>query len=37
MDKVSIAQFLNEQIPDLVAVYQFGSQARGTACPTMWM
>ena len=36
MEKVSIAQFLNEQIPDLVAVYQFGSQTRGT-CPTIWM
>ena len=37
MDKVSITQFLNEQIPDLLAVYHFGSQARGTACPTIWM
>jgi len=36
MEKISIAQFLNEQIPHLVAVYQFGSQARGT-CPTIWM
>ena len=34
MDEVSITQFLHEQIPDLVAVYQFGSQARGTARPT---
>ena len=34
MNTPSITQFLNEQIPDLVAVYQFGSQARGTARPT---
>ena len=34
MEKVSITQFLNEQIPDLIAIYQFGSQARGTVRPT---
>ena len=34
MNTPSITQFLNEQSPDLVAVYQFGSQARGTARPT---
>lgn len=34
MDTPSITQFLNERILDLVAVYQFGSQARGTARPT---
>lgn len=33
MDTRSITQFLNERIPDLIAVYQFGSQARGTARP----
>jgi len=34
MEKVSITQFLNEHIPDLIAIYQFGSQAHGTARPT---
>ena len=33
MDTLSIIEFLNERIPDLVAVYQFGSQVRGTARP----
>ena len=33
MDTGSITQFLYKRIPDLVAVYQFGSQARGTARP----
>ena len=33
MEKVSITQFLTEHIPDLIAIYQFGSQAQGTARP----
>lgn len=33
MEKVSITQFLNEHIPDLIAIYQFGSQVHGTARP----
>lgn len=33
MEKVSITQFLTEHIPDLIAIYQFGSQVHGTARP----
>ena len=33
MEKVSITQFLNQHIPDLIAIYQFGSQVHGTARP----
>ena len=33
MDIQPITRFLSEQIPDLLAIYQFGSQAQGTARP----
>lgn len=33
MNLQALPQFLSEQIPDLLATYQFGSQAQGTARP----
>ena len=33
MDIQAITRFLSEQIPDLLVLYQFGSQAQGTARP----
>lgn len=34
MDSHLITELLNRHIPRLIAIYQFGSQARGTARPT---
>lgn len=34
MDSHLITESLNRHIPRLIAIYQFGSQARGTARPT---
>lgn len=34
MDTHMIVQFLNQHIPDMIAIYQFGSQVHGTARPT---
>ncbi|MCE3222384.1 MAG: putative Nucleotidyltransferase [Nitrospira sp.] len=34
MDAGMIGQFLNQHIPNVIAIYQFGSQAHGTARPT---
>lgn len=31
MTSTTITQFLTERIPELIAIYQFGSQARGNA------
>lgn len=33
MDGHVITEFLNRHIPHIIAIYQFGSQARGTARP----
>ncbi len=33
MNSATIVQFLRGHIPDLVAIYQFGSQVRGDATP----
>jgi predicted nucleotidyltransferase len=33
MDNHVITEFLNRHIPHVIAIYQFGSQARGTARP----
>ncbi|MCK6493764.1 MAG: nucleotidyltransferase domain-containing protein [Nitrospira sp.] len=33
MNSATIVRFLREHIPDLVAIYQFGSQVRGDATP----
>lgn len=33
MDRHLITEFLSRHIPDMIAVYQFGSQVRGTAHP----
>lgn len=34
MDAGMIGQFLNQHIPNVIAIYQFGSQVHGTARPT---
>jgi predicted nucleotidyltransferase len=34
MDSHLVTEFLNRHIPEVLAIYQFGSQARGTARPT---
>lgn len=34
MDSRLVTEFLNRHIPHVIAIYQFGSQVRGTARPT---
>ncbi len=34
MNSHTITEFLTDQIPQVIAIYQFGSQARGEARPT---